>query len=81
MKKILRFTADWCNPCKQLTENITRAELTVPIETIDIDENTELATKYGVRNLPTMLLMIDDVEICRLVGLKTPKQIREWAGK
>jgi thioredoxin 1 len=81
MKKILRFTADWCNPCKQLTENITRAELIVPIETIDIDENTELATKYGVRNLPTMLLMIDDVEIGRLVGLKTPKQIREWAGK
>jgi thioredoxin 1 len=81
MKKILRFTADWCNPCKQLTENITRAELIVPIETIDIDENTELATKYGVRNLPTMLLMIDDVEISRLVGLKTPKQIREWAGK
>jgi thioredoxin 1 len=81
MKKILRFTADWCNPCKQLTENIARSELTVPIETIDIDENTELATKYGVRNLPTMILMIDDTEIGRLVGVKTPKQIREWAGK
>jgi thioredoxin 1 len=80
-KKILRFTADWCNPCKQLKENIERAELTMPIEVIDIEENEELSNQYGVRNLPTMVLVIDDKEISRMVGVKTPKQIREWAGK
>jgi len=81
MKKILRFTADWCNPCKQLTENIARAELTIPIETIDIEIDNMLATEHGVRNLPTMILLRDDKEISRMVGVKTPKQIREWAGK
>lgn len=81
MKRILRFTADWCNPCKQLKENIERAALKTPIEVIDIEVDNVLATEFGVRNLPTMVLMDENTEISRVVGLKTPKQIKEWVGE
>lgn len=81
MKRILRFTADWCNPCKQLKENIERAALKIPIEVIDIEVDNMLATEFGVRNLPTMVLMDENTEISRVVGLKTPKQIKEWVGE
>lgn len=81
MKRILRFTADWCNPCKQLKENIERAALKTPIEVIDIEVDNILATEFGVRNLPTMVLMDENTEISRVVGLKTPKQIKEWVGE
>jgi thioredoxin-like negative regulator of GroEL len=81
MKRILRFTADWCNPCKQLKENIERAALKTPIEVIDIEVDNMLATEFGVRNLPTMVLMDENTEISRVVGLKTPKQIKEWVGE
>ena len=81
MKRIIRFTADWCNPCKQLKENIERAALKTPIEVIDIEVDNMLATEFGVRNLPTMVLMDENTEISRVVGLKTPKQIKEWVGE
>ena len=81
MKRILRFTASWCKPCLQLKENLERAELKTPIEVYDIDENTEIANEYGIRNLPTMILLDENTEISRSVGLKTPKQLKEWAGE
>jgi thioredoxin 1 len=81
MKKILRFTAEWCKPCVQLTENLKRADLKTPLEVIDIESDNILATEHGVRNLPTMIMLKDGKEISRIVGLKTPKQIKEWAGE
>ena len=38
MKKILRFSAEWCQPCKMLAKNIDAAGITLPIEYIDVDE-------------------------------------------
>jgi len=81
MKRILRFTAAWCKPCTALKQNLERAELLTPIEVYDIDENTEIANEYGIRNLPTMILMDENTEVSRMVGVKTPKQLKEWAGE
>ena len=37
MKKILKFSASWCQPCKMLAKNLETAQLTVPVEEVDID--------------------------------------------
>ena len=48
MKKILRFTATWCQPCKMLAIYLEDAEIDLPIDVIDIDENQQLAAEnYG----------------------------------
>jgi len=49
-----------------------------PIEVIDIDENSELAAKFGIRGVPTIVMLQDDVEIKRLVGMKLQKELEDW---
>ena len=78
MKRIIRFTAPWCSPCKQLAKNLERAYLTLPIEVIDIEDNPSIANEYGIRNLPTMVLLDENTEIKRITGLKTTNQIKAW---
>lgn len=79
MKKILRFTATWCGPCKSLAASLETADIEVPIEVIDIDENRELAMEYGIRGVPTLVMLDENVEVKRLVGSKSVKELKEWA--
>lgn len=74
--KILKFAASWCHPCKMLSGMLESADLGIPVEEVDIDENMELSMKYGVRGVPTMVLLNDEgVEVRRLTGLPTKAQL------
>ena len=78
MKKIFRFTASWCQPCKALAKNLEMANLNIPIEVIDIDVFDDVAMEYSIRSVPTLILM-EGANQNRLVGVHTPDQIKEWA--
>lgn len=78
MKTVKRFTASWCGPCKMLAKNLESIETEVPIEVVDIDENLEVAAKYGIRGVPTLVMVENDVETKRLVGMKSLKELEEW---
>ena len=77
MKKLIRFTASWCGPCKALAKNLETADLGIPIEVVDIDENIELAAKYQIRGVPTLVLESEEGQK-RLVGLQPVSAIKEW---
>lgn len=79
-KKIIRFTASWCQPCKALAKNLEGAELGIPIEVVDIDVNSELAVEYGIRGVPTLVLN-DGGKQKRLVGVHSLEKIREWVNE
>jgi thioredoxin 1 len=79
MKKILRFTASWCQPCKGLAMNLEAAELTLPIEVIDIDVSSDLAIEFGIRSVPTLVMMEDNNVIKRITGLQSVEKLKEWA--
>ena len=79
MKRILRFTASWCGPCKTLAENLERAQLKLPIEVIDIDVHEDIANEYGIRSVPCLIMLDGNNEIKRMVGSKPAGQLREWA--
>ena len=77
--KILRFTASWCNPCKTLASNLEKINTHIPIEVVDIDIHTELALQYGVRSVPTLVLLGDTgAELKRIVGVKTIPDLEKW---
>lgn len=79
MRKILRFTAPWCQPCKGLAMNIESAELTMPIEVIDIDKQSNIASEYGIRSIPTLVMLDENIEVKRSSGVMTAQQLKEWA--
>lgn len=80
MKKIVRFTASWCAPCKMLARNLEEANLEIPIEVVDIDSNNELAIEYGIRGIPTLVLFDEVGNVSkRISGLQSVEQLKEWA--
>lgn len=78
MKRVLRFTASWCGPCKSLAMNLENANINLPIEVIDIDVHSEIAQEYGIRSVPTLVMLDENTEIKRLIGTKTVNQLQEW---
>lgn len=79
MKRILRFTASWCGPCKSLAVNLESANLTLPIEVVDIDIHPDIAQEFGIRSVPALVMLDENIEVKRLVGSKTVNQLQEWA--
>lgn len=79
MKKILRFSAEWCQPCKMLAKNIDAAGITLPIEYIDVDEQGDLAAQYKIRGVPTLVLVEGGQEVKRVSGVKSVDELRAWA--
>lgn len=79
--KALKFHATWCQPCKMLSRIIEDAsdKITTPIEDIDIDQNTETAIKYGIRGVPTIVIVDDNgVELRRKSGMLMEKDLLEF---
>ena len=78
MKRVIRFTASWCGPCKMLAKNLESIKTDIPIEVIDIDENTDAAVDFGVRGVPTLVMLDGNTEMKRLVGMQPLKALEDW---
>lgn len=69
---IVYFTATWCNPCKVVApiieELATEYEDKANICKCDVEENDAVSTKYGVRNLPTIVFVKGGEIVDRHVG-------------
>jgi thioredoxin-like negative regulator of GroEL len=52
----------------------------IPIEVIDIDNNQELAMQYGIRGVPTLVMIDGDIEVKRFSGVKMKNEIETWLG-
>ena len=79
--RVLKFSASWCNPCKNLQKSLQENEdvLKYKVEDIDIDESLEESQKYGIRSVPTIVLLDDDnKEVARSTDIKSANQLREW---
>ena len=75
MKKILYFTAAWCAPCKALSPIMDSLQGQINFDKIDVDTNTNLSAQYGVRGVPSLVLVEDGNEVGRLVGAQTKETI------
>lgn len=59
--KIRKFGAQWCGPCKKLTE--TLKSIDIPVLEIDVDENPELTEQYNIQSVPTLHFLDDNDNI------------------
>ena len=77
--KVMDFNATWCGPCrtlapiiKDLMDEYGDGEKSgVIVEKIDVDENRELAEKYSIRNIPTIIFEKDGEVLERVTGLQS----------
>lgn len=67
------FWAQWCGPCRMLAPTVEKLgadyEGKALIGKVDVDEEPELARRYGVMSIPTVIFFRDGVELERKVGL------------
>lgn len=73
MNKILKFEADWCNPCKKLT--IELEGLDFPIDRINVESSPELTNKYMIRSVPTLVFIKDNEEVDRITGFVSKDKV------
>lgn len=76
--KLLKFQASWCQPCKQLSETMKTMEFPFPVSEVDIDTNREATISFGIRGVPTLILMDENDNILmRESGNLTKSQLEE----
>jgi len=79
---VVDFWAEWCNPCKQigphLEEIATEMAGKVKITKVNIDENPQIPSKYGVRGIPTLILFQDGQVKSTKVGALPKGKLVEW---
>jgi len=79
MKQLIKFSASWCQPCKSLAGNLKYVNFgDVELVEVDIEEDMEKATKFGIRGVPTMVLLENGVEVKRHSGVLMADKIEEF---
>ena len=72
MKTMKYFSATWCGPCKTFKPVMNEvAGEGHSVQFIDIDQQQDLAAKYNVRSVPTVIIEEGGVEVDRVVGMQT----------
>ena len=71
---VVDFSATWCGPCKMLAPTIAKiAEEkagTVKVCKLDVDEEPEIAAKYGISSIPTLMVFVNGEVVRSSVGVQ-----------
>jgi len=74
MKQFLYISAAWCGPCRMLGPTMNQLQQEgYSVRKVDADTESNIVQQYGVRNIPTVILLNNGKEVARMVG-NNPKE-------
>jgi len=78
---LIDFWAEWCQPCKMLAPTVEEIageyEDKILVGKLNVDDNPQTATKYGIRGIPTLLFFKNGQVVQQLVGVKSKAEIKK----
>lgn len=78
MIQIIKFSADWCGPCKMLKpiwDNLTRTLNDVDFIPVNVDNDPDMAARFKIQAIPTLVFVKDGAEVQRITGLVKEAEI------
>jgi thioredoxin 1 len=78
MIQIIKFSADWCGPCKMLKpiwDNLTKTLKDVDFMPVNVDNDPDMATRFKIQAIPTLVFIKDGSEVKRITGLVKEAEI------
>ncbi|UIJ71681.1 thioredoxin [Aurantimonas sp. HBX-1] len=78
---VVDFWAEWCGPCKMIApalEEISNEMPNIEVAKVNIDENPDIAAKFGVRSIPTLMLFKDGKPAAIQVGAQSKSKLVDW---
>ena len=79
---LVDFWAEWCGPCRMIAPSLeelsSELEGRIVVAKINIDENPQVPTKYGVRGIPTLMIFQYGQVAATKVGALPKNKIKEW---
>jgi thioredoxin 1 len=79
---VVDFWAEWCGPCRMigpaLEEIATEMQGKVKIAKVNVDENPGIASRYGIRSIPTLLLFKNGQQAGQKVGAAPKGDLTKW---
>ena len=77
---LIDFYADWCGPCKMqspIVDQIAEERADIKVGKVNVDDNPELAEKYEIMSIPTLLVIKNGAVAKQFVGLTSKSEIEE----
>jgi thioredoxin 1 len=79
MKQLWYFSADWCGPCKQFGPVMDElAKQGMSIKKLNVDYTPDATTTYGIKSVPTVILVENEQEKARFTGTRTMQQVIDF---